>query len=260
MQTDRQDHSKHRVTRALVTGAASGIGLALARHLAAQDIHVHLTDVSLAAAESAAASIDGQVQTHALDVSDEVQIAHLSEQLGTIDLLINNAGLQHVSPLETFPTPAWRTLIDVLLTGPALMTRAFLPSMYAQDFGRIINIGSIHALVASPYKSAYVAAKHGLLGFSKTVALEAAARNVTINTLCPAYVRTPLVDKQIAAQAQSHGISEQAVINDIMLKPMPKKAFISTDELCAAMDYLISPGARNMTAQTLVLDGGWTAH
>ncbi|AFV00165.1 3-hydroxybutyrate dehydrogenase [Simiduia agarivorans] len=259
MPTDSQGRTQTKVTSALITGAASGIGLALARHLAAQNVQVHLTDISLAAAEAAAANLAGMVQAHALDVSNEAQITQIADKIGAVDLLINNAGLQHVAPIEDFPSQRFRTLIDVLLTGPAMMTRAFLPGMYAQNYGRIINIGSIHALVASPYKSAYVAAKHGLIGFSKTIALEAAERNVTINTLCPAYVRTPLVEQQISAQAQSHGISEEAVINDIMLKPMPKKSFIGTDELCGAVDYLIGPAARNMTAQTLVLDGGWTA-
>ena len=161
--------------------------------------------------------------------------------------------------LEEFPADKWKLLIDVLLTGPAMLTRALLPLMRQHNFGRIINIGSIHSLVASPYKSAYVTAKHGLLGFSKTIALETADQDITINTICPAYVKTPLVEKQITNQAVEHGISEQDVINNIMLEPMPKKSFISPEEICGTIDYLASPAARNMTGQTIVLDGAWTA-
>ncbi|MDN3638285.1 3-hydroxybutyrate dehydrogenase [Simiduia curdlanivorans] len=244
---------------ALVTGAASGIGLGLATHLAQAGCRVYLTDLDGAAASRAAQAIDGDVVARALDVSDAQGIERLAQELGTVDLLINNAGIQHVAALEQFPVQMWQRIIDILLTGPALLTRAFLPAMRAQQFGRIINIGSIHALVASPYKSAYVAAKHGLLGFSKTVALETANTDITINTLCPAYVKTPLVESQISAQAQTHGISEEQVIQTIMLKPMPKQAFIGLEEITAAVDYLASPAARNMTGQTLVLDGGWTA-
>lgn len=139
-----------------------------------------------------------------------------------------------------------------------MLSRALLPMMRRHNFGRIINIGSIHSLVASPHKSAYVAAKHGLLGFSKVVALETAEQNITINTICPSYVKTPLVEQQIASQAKVHGISEEEVVNKIMLEPMPKKSFIEMDELSGAVNYLISDAARNMTGQELVLDGGWT--
>ncbi len=141
-----------------------------------------------------------------------------------------------------------------------MLTNAFLPGMYAQGFGRIINVGSIHSLVASPYKSAYVSAKHGILGFSKTIALESADHDVTINTLCPSYVKTPLVQNQIAAQAKNHNISEEEVINNIMLKPMPKKAFIALNELADTALFLCSPSAKNITAQAITIDGGWTAH
>ncbi len=175
-----------------------------------------------------------------------------------IDILINNAGIQHVSRLEDFPMSAWQKIVDVLLTGPARTCKAILPSMRNNGFGRIINIGSIHGLVASPFKSAYVAAKHGLIGFSKVIALETADTDITINTICPAYVKTPLVDKQIADQAEQHGISEADVINKIMLEPMPKKAFIDIEEITATVCFLASKHAKNMTGQALVLDGGWT--
>jgi 3-hydroxybutyrate dehydrogenase len=173
--------------------------------------------------------------------------------------LINNAGLQHVEPLESFPMDKWRLLIDVMLTGVADLTRAVLPGMRRAGFGRIINVGSVHSLVASPFKSAYVAAKHGLIGLSKTVALETGDVDITINTVCPAYVRTPLVDKQIADQARLHNLSEDRVISDIMLRPMPKKAFIDVEEIAALALYLMSDEARNVTAQAIAIDGGWTA-
>jgi 3-hydroxybutyrate dehydrogenase len=145
-----------------------------------------------------------------------------------VDVLINNAGLQHVAPLEEFPMEKWDQLVQVMLTGTARLTRALLPGMREQAFGRIVNIGSIHSLVASAYKSAYVAAKHGLIGFSRVLALETADTDITINTVCPTYVKTPLVEKQIADQARVHGISEDEVIEKIMLKPMPKGVFISS--------------------------------
>jgi 3-hydroxybutyrate dehydrogenase len=182
----------------------------------------------------------------------------LENEWGGVDVLINNAGIQHVASLEDFPVDRWKLLTEILLVGPALLSRAVLPSMRARNFGRIVNVGSIHSLVASPHKSAYVAAKHGLLGFSKTVALETADCDITINTLCPSYVKTALVQKQISSQALAHGISEDEVINKIMLEPMPKKSFIDMDELCGAMNFLLSDAARNMTGQEMVIDGGWT--
>ena len=146
-----------------------------------------------------------------------------------------------------------------MLRGAFLMSRAVLPGMRAAGFGRIIHIGSIHSLVASPYKSAYVAAKHALLGFSKTLALETADVDITSNTICPAYLRTPLVDAQIADQARARGISEEEVIEKVMLQPMPKKAFVTVEEISAAVEYLLQPLARNVTGQTITIDGGWTA-
>jgi len=174
-------------------------------------------------------------------------------------VLVNNAGLQHVAGLEDFPQDRWDLLVRVMLSGACMMTRAVLPGMKRRGFGRIVNIGSIHSLVASPFKSAYVAAKHGLLGFSKVVALETAGTDVTINTICPSYVRTPLVQKQIAAQATAHGISEDEVIRQIMLKPMPKGSFISIEELYGIVVFLVGDAARNITGQTITVDGGWTA-
>ncbi len=251
---------------ALVTGAASGIGLAVSQHLARAGYQVYLADLNIAGAGQVAAEINtngGSAKAVQLDVSSQSDIEQAAEIVadhsGQLDILVNNAGLQHVARLEEIPADKWKLLIDVLLTGPAMLTRALLPLMRQHGFGRIINIGSIHSLVASPYKSAYVTAKHGLLGFSKTIALETADQDITINTICPAYVKTPLVEKQISNQAIEHGISEEAVINNIMLEPMPKKSFISPAEICGTIDYLASPAARNMTGQTVVLDGAWTA-
>ncbi len=245
---------------ALVTGAGSGIGKAIATDLAHKGLKVLVTDLNPAAAETVAAELRQEGYTaegHKLDVSKQQDIDALVSSV-EVDILINNAGLQYVAKLEAFPADKWRLLTDVLLVGPAMLTRGLLPQMKSRGFGRIVNIGSIHALVASPYKSAYVAAKHGLLGFSKVVALETAEFDITINTICPSYVKTPLVENQIRQQAQEHGISEADVINNIMLEPMPKKAFIEMAELSASVNFLISDAARNMTGQTLVLDGGWT--
>lgn len=246
--------------RILITGAGSGIGKGLAQSLAAEGHSLLVTDLRQQAAELVAEEIraaGGKADARALDVSDADSIAALAGE--SVDVLINNAGLQHVAPIEAFPPEKFDQLIQVMLTGAAMLTRAVLPGMREQGFGRVINIGSIHSLVASPYKSAYVAAKHGLLGFSKVVALETADTDITINTVCPSYVLTPLVEQQIADQAKANGISEQDVIDEIMLKPMPKGAFISIEELAGVCAFLISSAARNITGQTITVDGGWTA-
>lgn len=243
-----------------ITGAGSGIGAGLAERAAADGWSVLVTDRDAARAHAVAAGIadrGGVARALAVDVTDDASVAALAAH--PIDVLVNNAGLQHVASLEEFPQEAWSHLVDVLLHGAVRATRAVLPGMRARGFGRVVHIGSIHALVASPYKSAYVAAKHGLLGFAKTLALETADTDITVNTICPSYVRTPLVDGQIAAQAARHGIPEEAVIRDIMLAPMPKGVFITIDELWATTAFLISDGARNITGQAIALDGGWTA-
>ncbi|GAA0347252.1 3-hydroxybutyrate dehydrogenase [Bowmanella denitrificans] len=247
-----------------ITGGASGIGLGIAQHLGAMGHQLIIADIKLQAAEHACLQLAEQgisARAIALDVADAGQIAALTARLAPlkVDVLINNAGIQHVSRLEDFPAAKWQQLINVMLVGPALLTQAFLPAMREQNFGRIINVGSIHSLVASPFKSAYVAAKHGLLGFAKTMALELGEQNITINTLCPSYVKTPLVEQQIAAQARENHMSEADVVNKIMLEPMPKKAFIGIGELAGCAEFLLSDAARNICGQTLVLDGGWTA-
>ncbi len=246
----------------LITGAGSGIGAGLAALLARAGHHAIVTDVDADAARSVAEAIaraGGSATSLQLDITQAEQIQTAIRAAGPVDVLINNAGLQHVARLEEFPADTWRLLVAVMLTGAADMTRAMLPGMRASGFGRIIHIGSIHCLVASPFKSAYVAAKHGLIGFSKAIALETGDVDVTINTICPAYVRTPLVEKQIAAQARGHGLTEDLVVKEIMLKPMPKKAFITIEEIGAVAQFLMTDAARNISAQAIAIDGGWTA-
>jgi 3-hydroxybutyrate dehydrogenase len=244
----------------LITGAASGIGLALTKHFASVGHRVIACDLQRDALNSMHRELPN-IQTLVFDVSDARQIDETFMQLGdhSPDILINNAGLQHVAPLEEFPPEKWQQLIAVMLTGAALLTRAALPAMRERNYGRIVNIGSIHALIASPFKSAYVAAKHGLIGFSKSIALETHDADITINTVCPGYVKTPLVEAQIASLARIHHLTEQQVVEEIMLKPMPKRQFITLDELIGSVEFLLSPAARNITGQCLVLDGGWTA-
>ena len=246
----------------LITGAGSGIGAGIATELAAAGHHLVVTDVNRDAAEAVAAGIrsaGGSAEALVLDVTSDDSVATaLAAVSRPVDVLVNNAGLQHVAPLEEFPIAKWDFLVQVMLVGVARLTRAVLTGMRERGFGRIVNIGSIHSLVASPYKSAYVAAKHGLLGFSKVLALETADTDITINTLCPTYVKTPLVNKQIADQARTRGIPESQVVSDVMLKPMPKGVFIEYDELAGTTAFLMSHAARNITGHTLEIDGGWT--
>jgi len=246
----------------LITGAAGGIGAGMARLLAVHGHRITVSDLDAQGADKVATDIKrngGTATALALDVSDNAAIAAVAEQLDAIDVLINNAGLQHVARLENFPMAKWQLLVQVMLNGVAALTQQVLPGMRARGYGRIINIGSVHSMVGSPFKSAYVAAKHGLIGFSKVVALETADSDITINTICPSYVKTALVEKQIAAQAAEHGISAQQVVDEIMLKPMPKGCFIDYDELAGTAGFLLSHAARNITGQTIVIDGGWSA-
>jgi 3-hydroxybutyrate dehydrogenase len=247
----------------LITGAASGIGAGLATELAQAGHHIVVSDRAGEDCGSVAERIrasGGSAEAVALDVtSDDSVAAALAALSRPVEVLVNNAGLQYVAPLEEFPPARWELLIQVMLIGAARLTRAVLPGMRQRGFGRVVNIGSIHSLVASPFKSAYVAAKHGLLGFTRAIALECADVDITINTICPSYVRTPLVDKQISDQARVRAIPEEEVIAKVMLKPMPKGVFIGFDELAGITSFLLSPAARNITGQSIVVDGGWTA-
>ncbi|MEY4938855.1 MAG: D-beta-hydroxybutyrate dehydrogenase [Verrucomicrobiota bacterium] len=247
-----------------ITGAGGGLGRGLGLIFAAQGHTILATDLRVDAARETAEQIrraGGTAEAFALDVSSARDVQRLWGELGgrRIDVLINNAGLQHISSVEEFPEEKWDLLMDVIVKGTFLVTRAALPGMRAQGFGRLIHIGSIHSLIASPYKSAYSAAKHALLGFSKSLALETGGTDITSNTICPSYIRTPLVEGQIKDQARTRQISESDVVEKVMLAPMPKKAFVTIEELGAAIGYLMSPLARNVTGQTITIDGGWTA-
>jgi 3-hydroxybutyrate dehydrogenase len=243
----------------LITGAASGIGLGLARHFLSRGHRVIACD--LKPAELGPELDRTRFSAIQCDISSPREIEEMVASLSANppDVLINNAGLQHVAPLDRYPPEKWQELLAVMLTGAAMLTRALLPSMRQRNFGRIVNIGSVHSLVASPYKSAYVSAKHGLVGFSKVVALETRDWDITINTICPSYVKTPLVEAQIDALARAHGLTREQVVEEIMLKPMPKRQFISLEELAGTVEFLLSESARNITGQCITIDGGWTA-
>ncbi|MFZ4153528.1 3-hydroxybutyrate dehydrogenase [Streptomyces pseudogriseolus] len=245
---------------ALVTGAAGGIGHACALRLAAAGAKVRAVDrdaAGLEALAAAAADLGGAVEPHVLDLTD--LDAAESAAAGT-DVLVNNAGLQLVRPIEEFPPDVFHTVLTVMLEAPFRLIRGALPHMYGQGWGRVVNISSVHGLRASAYKSAYVAAKHGLEGLSKTTALEGAAHGVTSNCVNPGYVRTALVEKQIADQARAHGIPEERVVSEVLLQDSAVKRLIEPEEVAQAVAYLCGPQASFVTGASLVMDGGWTAH
>jgi 3-hydroxybutyrate dehydrogenase len=205
-----------------------------------------------------------KVRYSAADMSQPEQIRAMARtaeaEFGKVDIVVNNAGIQHVAPIEEFPEAKWDAIVAINLSSAFHLIKAVVPGMKARRFGRIVNIASAHGLAASPFKAAYVTAKHGLIGLSKTVAIELAEFGITSNTICPGYVKTPLVDKQIADQAKAHGISEADVVRDVMLVHQARKEFVRVDELAALAVFLASDAAASMTASALAMDGGWTQH
>jgi 3-hydroxybutyrate dehydrogenase len=253
----------------LVTGSTSGIGLGIARALAAAGSAVVLN--GFGKAEEIAATQAGIAAEHNVDVSyspadmaqpDSIRdmIAATLDKAGRLDILVNNAGIQHVAALQDFPIEKWDAILAINLSSAFHTTRLTLPAMFANKWGRIINIASAHGLVASPFKSAYVAAKHGIVGLTKVTALETAEHGITANAICPGYVYTPLVEAQIDGQAKAHGIARDQVIRDVLLKEQPTKRFATVEELGALTVFLASDAAASITGTALPVDGGWVAH
>jgi len=253
----------------IVTGSTSGIGLGIAHAFAAQGADVMLNGFGNAEEiEATRAEMERRygvkVRYSGADMSQPAQIRAMATEaeaaFGKVDIVVNNAGIQFVAPIEEFPEAKWDAIIAINLSSAFHLIKAVVPGMKARRFGRIVNVASAHGLTASPFKAAYVTAKHGLIGLAKTVALEVAEFGITANTICPGYVKTPLVDKQIADQAKAHGISEADVVRDVMLVHQARKDFVKVDELAALAVFLASEAAASMTASALAMDGGWTQH
>jgi 3-hydroxybutyrate dehydrogenase len=254
---------------AIVTGSTSGIGLGIAEALASRGANVMLNGFGDAnEIERLCARLTSENGVNALfdgtDMSKPEAIARMAaraaDELGPVDILVNNAGIQHVSPIESFPPEKWDAVIAIDLSSAFHTTRAVLAGMKARKWGRIVNVASAHGLVASPFKAAYVAAKHGLVGLTKVTALEGAESNVTCNAICPGYVWTPLVEKQIEDQAKAHAISRDEVIRDVLLAQQPNKRFATVEEIGALAVFLCTGAAASITGTALPVDGGWTAH
>ncbi len=243
---------------ALVTGGASGIGRAVAVRLAAEGARVVVLDRDEAGAKQAAADLGGD---HLVaDLSDGASIDALGLGVDVhADILVNNAGVQHVAAVEDFDPERFGFIQRLMLEAPFRLARGLLPGMYERGFGRLVHVSSVHGHRASPYKAAYVAAKHGLEGLSKVIALEAAGRGVTSNTVCPGYVRTPLVEGQIADQARSHGVGEDEVLDDVLLARTPVKRLVDPEEVANMVAFLCGPGTDSVTGSSFLMDGGWTA-
>lgn len=253
---------------ALVTGSTSGIGLAYARALAKEGAHLVINGIMPAAdAEALRGSLETEFGIKALfspaDMTKPAEIAAMvaeaEKAFGAVDILVNNAGIQHVAPVDEFPIEKWDQIIAINLSSAFHATRAALPGMKQKKWGRVINTASAHAFVASPFKSAYVAAKHGIAGFTKTVALEVATQGITVNAIAPGYVWTPLVEKQIPDTMKARGLSKEQVINDVLLQAQPTKEFVTVEQVAALAVFLCTDAAKSITGATLPMDGGWTA-
>jgi 3-hydroxybutyrate dehydrogenase len=254
---------------AVITGSTSGIGLGIAEKLARSGANIVLngfgdakaiedTRAKLARDTNVGVVYSPADMTHPAEIAAMIDLA--AQEFGRVDILVNNAGIQHVDPIEEFPTDKWDAIIAISLSAAFHTTRLVVPAMKQKNWGRIVNIASAHALVASPFKSAYVAAKHGLAGLTKTVALEVATHGITVNAVCPGYVLTPLVEHQIPEQAKARGISEEAVVRDVLLAAQPTKHFVEVSQVASLVDYLCSDDAASITGAILPIDGGWTAH
>lgn len=253
---------------ALVTGATSGIGLGIAQKLASQGYTIHINGFGavdeIARAIQSIEAHGGKANHHPVDMTHVEQIEEMMKNImekdGPLSVVVNNAGIQFVSPLEDFPTDKWNQIIALNLSAAFHTIRLSIKGMKELGWGRVVNIASAHALVASPFKSAYVAAKHGIAGLTKVTALEAASFGVTCNAICPGYVKTPLVENQIAATAKARKITPEEVIHDVMLGNQPTKKFVTIEEVAALAAFLISDEGASITGACLPIDGGWTAH
>lgn len=253
---------------AVITGSTSGIGLAIAQALAGQSANVLLNGLGDAGEiekirATMAKTFGVQVlyspadMTKPAEIRDMMQLAE--QKLGAVDILVNNAGIQFVSPVAEFPEDKWDQIIAINMSSAFHTSKAAIPMMKGKGWGRIVNISSAHGLVASPFKAAYVTAKHGINGLTKTIALEVAKDNITCNAICPGYVRTPLVDKQVDDQARVHGIPRERVIKEVILKPQPTQRFVEVDEVAGMVVFLCSPSGISINGAALSMDGGWTA-
>ena len=253
---------------ALVTGSTSGIGLGIAERLAQEGVHLVINGFGVATEIEALRqrlSVDYGVEViyDGADMSQGADIARMmaevADKTGGLDVVVNNAGIQHVSPVEDFPEAKWDAIIAINLSSAFHTTKAAMPYMKRRKWGRIVNIASAHGLVASPFKSAYVAAKHGIMGFTKTIALECAQDGVTVNAICPGYVLTPLVEKQIPDTAKARGLTEEQVKRDVLLAAQPTKQFVTVEQIAATAVFLCSDAAASITGSHIAVEGGWTA-